>query len=243
MSRAERPRREQVKKKSKRYTEGAAAIDKEKDYALAEAIALLKGLPVAKFDETVDLAFKLGIDPKKSDQLVRGTISLPHGTGKNVRVAVFAKGAQADEAKAAGADFVGHEDLIAKIGGGWTDFDVAVTTPDLMRDVGRLGRTLGPRGLMPSPKTGTVTKEVGRVIKELKAGRIEFRTDKGANIHVPIGKKSFGESALVDNARTMIDAVVKAKPATVKGTYLKKCVVSSTMGAGIRINIRDYVAA
>jgi large subunit ribosomal protein L1 len=232
-----------MKKRSKRYKEGAAKVEEGKLYSLDEAIKILKGLPSARFDETVELAFNLGIDAKQSDQLVRGTVSLPHGTGKKVRVVVFAKGSQVDEARAAGADTVGHEDLIKKVSEGWTDFDIAVTTPDLMREIGRLGKILGPRGLMPSPKTGTVTKEVGKAVKELKAGKIEFRTDKGANIHVPVGKKSFEEKALLENASTVITALLRAKPGAVKGVYLKKCVLSSTMGAGIPIDVKQIVAA
>ena len=230
-----------MKKKSKRYRQGAEKIKAGALYPLQEAIALLKELPPAKFDETVELTVNLGIDPKQTDQLVRGTVALPHGTGKKVRVAVFAKGAQADEAKAAGADVVGHEDLIKRVNEGWADFDIAVTTPDLMRELGRLGKILGPRGLMPSPKTGTVTREVGKAVKELKAGRIEFRTDKGANIHVPIGKRSFAATALVDNARVVIEGLLKAKSPTVKGVYLKKCVVSSTMGAGVPVDMKEFI--
>ncbi|MCX6338298.1 MAG: 50S ribosomal protein L1 [Candidatus Aureabacteria bacterium] len=230
-----------MKKKSKRYRQGAEKIKAGALYPLQEAIALLKELPPAKFDETVELTVNLGIDSKQTDQLVRGTVALPHGTGKKVRVAVFAKGAQADEAKAAGADVVGHEDLIKRVNEGWADFDIAVTTPDLMRELGRLGKILGPRGLMPSPKTGTVTREVGKAVKELKAGRIEFRTDKGANIHVPIGKRSFAATALVDNARVVIEGLLKAKSPTVKGVYLKKCVVSSTMGAGVPVDMKEFI--
>ncbi len=227
-----------MKKRSKRYRGGAEKIEADKSYSLEEAIKLLKELPPTKFDETVELSFNLAIDTKKSDQLVRGTVSLPHGTGKKVTVVVFADGSQADEARAAGADIVGHEDLIKKVSEGWTDFDIAVTTPELMREVGRLGKILGPRGMMPSPKTGTVTKEVGKAVKELKAGRIEFRTDKGANVHTTIGKKSFEESALLENAKTVINALVKARPAAAKGSYLRKCVLSSAMGAGIQIDIK-----
>ena len=232
-----------MKKRSRRYRQGLEKIKAGALYPLEGAIALLRELPPAKFDETVELTFNLGIDPKQTEQLVRGTVALPHGTGKKVRIAVFAKGAQADEAKAAGADVVGHEDLIKRVNEGWADFDIAVTTPDLMRELGRLGKILGPRGLMPSPKTGTVTKEVGKAVKELKAGRIEFRTDKGANIQVPIGKRSFAATALVDNARTVIEGLLKARPSTVKGVYLKRCVVSSTMGAGVPVDIREYTAA
>lgn len=230
-----------MKKQSKRYRQGAEKIKKDALYPLEAAIALLKELPSAKFDETVELTFNMGIDPKQTEQLVRGTVSLPHGTGKKVRIAVFAKGAQADEAKAAGADVVGHEELIKKVSEGWADFDMAVTTPDLMRELGRLGKILGPRGLMPSPKTGTVTREIGKAVKELKAGRIEFRTDKGANIQVPIGKKSFASKSLADNARVVIDGLLKAKPSTVKGAYFRKCVVSSTMCAGVPVDMKEFV--
>ncbi len=230
-----------MKKKSKRYRQGVEKIKEGALYPLEAAITLLKELPSAKFDETVELVFNMGIDPKQTEQLVRGTVSLPHGTGKKVRIAVFAKGAQADEAKAAGADVIGHEDLIKKVSEGWADFDIAVTTPDLMRELGRLGKILGPRGLMPSPKTGTVTKEIGKAVKELKAGRIEFRTDKGANIQVPIGKKSFAANALADNARVVIDGLLKAKPSTAKGAYFKKCVVSSTMCAGVPVDMKEFI--
>ena len=230
-----------MKKKSKRYRQGVEKIKEGALYPLEAAITLLKELPSAKFDETVELVFNMGIDPKQTEQLVRGTVSLPHGTGKKDRIAVFAKGAQADEAKAAGADVIGHEDLIKKVSEGWADFDIAVTTPDLMRELGRLGKILGPRGLMPSPKTGTVTKEIGKAVKELKAGRIEFRTDKGANIQVPIGKKSFAANALADNARVVIDGLLKAKPSTSKGAYFKKCVVSSTMCAGVPVDMKEFI--
>ena len=230
-----------MKKKSKRYRQGVEKIKEGALYPLEAAITLLKELPSAKFDETVELVFNMGIDPKQTEQLVRGTVSLPHGTGKKVRIAVFAKGAQADEANAAGADVIGHEDLIKKVSEGWADFDIAVTTPDLMRELGRLGKILGPRGLMPSPKTGTVTKEIGKAVKELKAGRIEFRTDKGANIQVPIGKKSFAANALADNARVVIDGLLKAKPSTAKGAYFKKCVVSSTMCAGVPVDMKEFI--
>lgn len=230
-----------MKKKSKRYRKGAEKIETGKRYLLAEAVKLLGELPPAKFDETVELALCLGIDPKQTDQLVRGTVGLPHGTGKKVRIAVFAKGAQADEAKAAGADIIGFEELIKKVSGGWAEFDMAVTSPDLMKEVGRLGKVLGPRGLMPSPKTGTVTRDIGKTIRELKAGRIEFRTDKGANVQVPIGKRSFSARALEENARAIIDGLLKAKPASVKGIFLKKCVLSSTMGAGILVDMKEFV--
>lgn len=229
-----------VKKHSKRYREAASKVEPGAIHALEKAIAVVKELPAAKFDETIELAFYLGIDPKQTEQLVRGTVSLPHGTGKKVRVAVFAKGSAADEAKSAGADMVGHEDLIKKVSEGWAEFDIAVTTPDLMKELGRLGKILGPRGLMPSPKTGTVTRDVGKTVKELKAGRIEFRTDKGGNVQVPIGKRSFAAAALTANARAVIEALLKAKPASVKGVFLKKCVLSSTMGPGLPLDMSEY---
>ncbi|MCX6356643.1 MAG: 50S ribosomal protein L1 [Candidatus Aureabacteria bacterium] len=232
-----------MKKKSKRYRKGLEKLEQGRVYALADAVALLKELPAAKFDETVDLAFVLGVDPKQNDQQVRGTVALPHGTGKKVRIAAFVKGAAVDEAKAAGADIIGGDELIKKVSEGWAEFDVAVTTPDLMKDMGRLGKMLGPRGLMPSPKTGTVTREIGRTIKELKAGRIEFRIDKSANVHVPIGKRSFAASALLENAQTIIEGLLRAKPQTSKGIYLKKCVLSSTMGAGIPVDMKEHAVA
>jgi large subunit ribosomal protein L1 len=230
-----------VRKRSKRYRQGRDTIESGRLYLLSDALKLIKELPPAKFDETVELALTLGIDPKQTDQVVRGTVALPHGTGKTIRVAVFAKGGQADEARAAGADYVGHEDLIKKVNEGWTDFDVAVTTPDLMKEVGRLGKILGPRGLMPTPKTGTVTREVGKAVKELKAGRIEFKADKGANVQVAIGKRSFGAAALAENAEVVIGSIIKAKPASAKGNYLKKCVLSSTMGPGVTVDLRPYI--
>jgi len=229
-----------VKKKSTRYRQGAEKIEAGRRYPIADAVKVLGELPAARFDETVELALCLGIDPKQTDQLVRGTVALPHGTGKKVRIAVFAKGAQADEAKAAGADVIGFEELIKKVSGGWAEFDMAVTTPDLMKEVGRLGKVLGPRGLMPSPKTGTVTRDIGKTIKELKAGRIEFRTDKGANVQVPIGKRSFAARALEENARAVIEGLLKAKPASVKGVFFRKCVLSSTMGAGIPVEMKEF---
>jgi large subunit ribosomal protein L1 len=230
-----------VKKKSKRYRQGVEKVEAGRLYPLADALKVLKELPPAKFDETVELALFMGIDPKQTEQLVRGTVALPHGTGKKVRIAVFAKGSQADEARAAGADIVGYEDLIKKVSEGWAEFDMSVTTPDLMKEVGRLGKILGPRGLMPSPKTGTVTREVGKTIKELKAGRIEFRTDKGANIQVPIGKRSFAAGALEENARAVIEGLLKVKPPSVKGIYLRRCVLSSTMGAGVPVDMKEFV--
>ncbi|HOB21479.1 MAG TPA: 50S ribosomal protein L1, partial [Bacillota bacterium] len=201
-----------------------------------EALAIVKEKANAKFDETVEVAVRLGVDPRHADQQVRGTVVLPHGTGRQVRVLVFAKGEKAKEAEAAGADFVGAEDLAEKIQGGWTDFDVAVATPDMMGVVGRLGRILGPRGLMPNPKTGTVTMEIEKAVREIKAGKVEYRVDKAAIVHVGIGKASFSLEQLQDNFRTLMDAIVKAKPPAAKGTYLRKIVLSSTMGPGVRVN-------
>ena len=223
-------------KHSKKYLALRAKVDRRKRYALPEAVKLLKENQVAKFDETVEVAVRLGVDPKHADQMVRGTVALPHGTGKTVRVAVFAQGEKAAEAKEAGADFVGAEDLAAKIKEGWTDFDVAVATPDMMRVLGQLGKILGPRGLMPNPKTGTVTMDVARAVKELKAGKVEFRVDKTGIIHCPVGKVSFEAEQLAENAKALISSVIKAKPATAKGRYVHTIVISSTMGPAVPID-------
>jgi len=212
-------------------------IDRAKEYSIEEAIKLLKECKYTRFDETVEMAMNLGVDPKKSDQVVRGTILLPHGTGKSVRVLVFAKGEKEKEAREAGADYVGAEDLVEKIQKGWLDFDKAVATPDVMVLVGKLGKILGPRGLMPNPKLGTVTFDVAKAVKELKAGKVEFATDKGGIVHVPIGKVSFDDIKLIENARSIISSILKAKPASSKGKYLKKITISSTMGPGIKIDI------
>jgi len=222
--------------RGKRYQEAVKLVDRQHLYSPAEAIDLVKSTAKARFDETVELAVKLGIDPKRSDQQVRGAVALPHGTGKAVRVLVFAKGEKAKEAEAAGADFVGAEDMAEKIQGGWIDFDVAVSTPDMMSVVGRLGRILGPRGLMPNPKTGTVTFEIERAVKEIKAGKVEYRADKSGIVHVTIGKASFENEKLLENMAVVVDALVKAKPAAAKGTYLRSVALSSTMGPGIRVN-------
>ncbi len=212
-------------------------IESGKKYSLEEAINLVKECSYAKFDESVDLAVNLGIDPKKSDQMVRGTVILPHGIGKKVRVLVFAKGEKEKEAWDAGADFVGAEDLVEKINKGWFDFDKAVATPDVMGLVGKLGKILGPRGLMPNPKLGTVTFDIARAVKEIKAGKMEYNAEKAGIVHVPIGKVSFDTQKLIDNARAVIDSIIKAKPATSKGRYLKKLSISSTMGPGIAVDI------
>jgi len=223
-------------KRGKKYREAQARIDRERMYDPAESLQLVKELASAKFDETVELAVKLGVDPRHADQQVRGTVSLPHGTGKTRRVLVFAKGDKAKEAEEAGADVVGAEELAEKIREGWLDFDVAVATPDMMGVVGKLGKILGPRGLMPNPKSGTVTFDIARTIKELKAGRIEYRVDKTAIVHAPIGKVSFTLEQLLDNFSAFVEALIKAKPAAAKGQYLRSISVSSTMGPGIRIN-------
>lgn len=212
-------------------------LDPTKEYTLEEAIDFLKENSFAKFDETVEMAINLGVDPRKSDQVVRGTVVLPHGTGKQVKVLVFAKGEKEKEAAEAGADYVGAEDLIEKIQQGWLDFDVAIATPDMMGQIGKLGKILGPRGLMPNPKLGTVTQDVARAVKEAKAGRVEYRTDKGGVVHVPIGKLSFDREKLVENAIAVLKSIIKAKPPTSKGKYIKKVYLSSTMGPGLKIDI------
>ena len=224
-------------KRGKKYVEAAKAVDRATLYDTAEAISLVKKSAVAKFDETIEAHFKMGLDGRHADQQIRGAVVLPHGTGKKVRILVFAKDAKAEEAKAAGADFVGGEELIPKIQNeNWFEFDVVVATPDMMGVVGRLGRVLGPKGLMPNPKAGTVTMDVTKAINEIKAGKIEYRLDKTNIIHVPVGKASFTEEQLADNFQTLIDAINKAKPAAVKGQYLKSVTLTSTMGPGVKIN-------
>ncbi|GEN35283.1 MULTISPECIES: 50S ribosomal protein L1 [Aneurinibacillus] len=224
-------------KKGKNYLEAAKLIDRNVAYEIDEALELVKKASKAKFDETVEVAFRLGVDPRKNDQQIRGAVVLPHGTGKTSRVLVFAKGEKAKEAEAAGADYVGDEDYVAKIQQGWFEFDVVVATPDMMGTVGKLGRVLGPKGLMPNPKTGTVTFEVEKAVKEIKAGKIEYRTDKAGNVHAPIGKVSFESEKLAENLRTLIDTLQKAKPAAAKGTYMKNITVSSTMGPGVKVAV------
>ena len=224
-------------KRGKKYAEAAKAIDRAALYDVNDAIALVKKSAVAKFDETIEVHIRTGCDGRHADQQIRGAVVLPHGTGKQVRVLVFAKNAKADEAKAAGAEFVGAEELIPKIQNeGWLDFDVVVATPDMMGVVGRLGRVLGPKGLMPNPKAGTVTMDVTKAVKEIKAGKIEYRLDKTNIIHVPIGKASFTEEQLSDNFQTLIGAINKAKPATLKGQYLKSVTLAPTMGPGVKVN-------
>lgn len=230
--------------KGKRYEKAASAVDRSKFVTLDEAMAIVARGSGAKFDETVELALRLGVDPRHADQNVRGTVSLPHGTGKTVRVAVFAKGEKAKEAEEAGADVVGADDLVNKIRDeGWTEFDRAVATPDMMGAVGRIGKILGPRGLMPNPKIGTVTMDVGRVVRELKAGQVEFRVEKAGIVQVGVGKVSFGAEKLLDNARTVIASVVRAKPSTAKGQYIRTVYVSSTMGPGVPVDTGDLKVA
>lgn len=224
-------------KKGKKYVEAAKLVDKTTQYEVQDAVSLIKKTAVAKFDETIEAHIRLGVDGRHADQQVRGAVVLPHGTGKTVRVLVFAKGAKLDEAQAAGADFVGGEELIPKIQNeGWFDFDVVVATPDMMGVVGRLGRVLGPKGLMPNPKAGTVTMDVTKAIADIKAGKIEYRLDKNNIIHVPLGKASFEEDALRENFQTLIDAINKAKPSTLKGQYLRSVTIAPTMGPGVKLN-------
>lgn len=226
----------------KRYREAREKIDREHYYSPEEALELVKDSGRAAFDETVELAVRLGVNPKHADQQVRGSVVLPHGTGKSVRVLVFAKGEKMREAEAAGADVVGGDELAEKIQGGWLDFDIAVATPDMMGTVGKLGRILGPRGLMPNPKSGTITFDLQRTIEEIKAGKVEFRTEKAGNIHLPIGKISFTPEQLLQNYYTVLEALVKAKPPAAKGQYIRTVTVSSTMGPGIRINPQKAAA-
>jgi len=228
--------------RGKKYIDATRRFDRSQIHSPAEALGLVKSLSSRNFDETVEAAFRLGVDPRKADQMLRGAVSLPNGTGKSVRVAVFAQGPAAQEAKDAGADVVGADDLIERISGGFMDFDIAIATPDLMGKVGKLGRTLGPRGLMPNPKTGTVTQEVGKAVTDFKGGRIEYRTDRYGNVHMPIGKASFTQKALIENYQAGLDELLRAKPAASKGRYIKSVTVSSTMGPGVRVDttkIRD----
>ena len=226
---------------SKRVKKALEVVDANKTYPLKEAIGVLAKFPKAKFNETIDLAFRLGVDPKQSDQMVRGTVPLPHGSGKTVRVLVFAKsGNGADAARAAGAEYVGYEDMIAKCTAGWSDFDVAIATPEAMAEVRKLGKVLGPRGLMPNPKTGTVTEDTAKAVKEVKAGRVEFKIDKAGNVHVVVGKASFKPEQIEENARAVIEAVSKARPNSVKGTFINSCTLSATMSPPVRVDIREF---
>ncbi len=223
---------------TKRLKTALTLYDRAKEHSVDEAVEIMKKLPSARFDETVNLSLRLGVDPKHADQMVRGAVVLPHGIGKTVRVAVFAKGEKEREAREAGADVVGAEDLVEKIQGGWMEFDSTIATPDLMGQVGRLGKVLGPRGLMPNPKLGTVTFDIARAVREVKAGKVEFRVDKAGNIHVPVGKKSFSQEQLVANAMALLEAIMRAKPAASKGQYLRSATVASTMGPGVRVDVQ-----
>jgi len=223
-------------KHSKRYNNNLEKVSREKEYSLVEAADIIVALSTAKFDESVEVAVSLGVDPKHADQIVRGTVALPNGTGRNVRVLVFAKGDLLKQADEAGADFSGSDDLVEKVKGGWTDFDVVVAAPDMMGEVGKLGRILGPRGLMPNPKTGTVTADITKAVTEVKAGKIEFRVDKNGIIHNSIGKLSFSKEKIIENARVFLDAIIKARPQAAKGTYMKKVTLTSTMGPGIKLD-------
>ncbi len=226
---------------SKRYKKALELVDGKKTYPLKSAVEVMGKFPKAKFNETVDLAFRLGVDPKQSDQMVRGTVPLPHGSGKTVRVLVFAKaGPAAEAARSAGAEYVGFEDMIKKCQEGWSDFDVAVATPEAMGEVRKLGKVLGPRGLMPNPKTGTVTEDTARAVREVKAGRVEFKIDKAGNVHVPVGKTSFNPAQIEENARAVIDAVAKARPHSVKGTFIQSCTLSATMSPPVRVDVKEF---
>jgi large subunit ribosomal protein L1 len=226
-------------KRSKRMQQIDQLIDQNKVYKLDEAVTLLKKCPAVKFDQSVNAALRVGVDPKKSDQQVRGTVSLPHGTGKKITLVVIAKGDKAKEAQEAGADYVGADELLEKIKGGWTDFSALIATPDMMRELGKLGKVLGPRGLMPTPKAGTVTNDVAKAVKEVKAGKIEFKVDKTGNINNAVGKMSFGDAQLLDNLRTLLSAIAKAKPASSKGSFFRGLYLSTTMGPGLKIDLQS----
>jgi large subunit ribosomal protein L1 len=228
--------------RGKKYETVCEKMDRETDYELQTAISFLRENPTAKFDETIEFAFRMGVDPTKSDQAIRSTVALPHGSGKDVRVIVFATGDAAEAAREAGAAEVGFEELIKKVQDGWTDFDAAVATPDAMKEVRKVARVLGPRGLMPNPKTGTVTDDTAAAVTQLKAGRVEFRMDRNGNIAVPFGKRSFEPAALLENAQAVVDAIHGARPASAKGTYIKRCTVSSTMGPGLRVALKEVSA-
>ncbi len=229
---------------SKRYKKALALVDAQKSYTLKEAVGVLAKFPRAKFAESIDIAFRLGVDPKQSDQMVRGTVALPHGSGKVVRVVVFAKpGAAAEAARAAGAEFVGFDDMIKKCTDGWSDFDIAIATPEAMTEVRKLGKVLGPRGLMPNPKTGTVTDDTAKAVREVKAGRVEYKIDKAGNIHVAIGKAAFSAEHIDENARAVIEAVFKSRPSSVKGVFVLGVTLSLTMSPGLRLDLREFVKA
>jgi large subunit ribosomal protein L1 len=229
---------------SKRYKNAIKQVDANKAYPLKEAVDVLNNFPKTRFNETVEVAMKLGVDPRQSDQMVRGTVPLPHGSGKTVRVLVFTKpGPAADAASEAGAEYIGFDDMIKKCQDGWADFDVAVATPDAMVEVRKLGKVLGPRGLMPNPKTGTVTEDVAKAVKEFKAGRVEFKVDKTGNIHVPVGKRTFSSQQIMENVRAAVDAIAKAKPSAARGTYIRSCTLSATMSPPVRLDVRELLAA
>lgn len=232
-----------TKQHSKRYRKGLELVEAGKAYPIKSAVEVVVKFPKAKFNESVDLGFKLGVDPKQSDQMVRGTVPLPHGSGKTVRVLVFAQGQAAEAATAAGAEFVGFDDMIKKCVEGWNDFDVAIATPAAMSEVRKLGKVLGPRGLMPNPKTGTVTDDTAKAVKEVKAGRVEYKVDKGGNIHVLVGKASFTPLQIEENARAVIEAVTKARPSSVKGVFVQSCTISATMSPPVRIDLREFLAS
>ncbi|HBA83541.1 MAG TPA: 50S ribosomal protein L1 [Verrucomicrobia bacterium] len=227
----------------KKYLKVRQIVDRERNYGIDEAVVFLQTNKTAKFDESAEIAFRLGVDPTKSDQSIRGTVALPHGTGKKVRILVFAKGPAADAAKAAGAEFVGFEDMMEKVNGGWTDFDVAIATPEAMKEVRKMGKVLGPRGLMPNPKTGTVTDDTAAAVKLCMAGRVEYRMDRNGNVMVPFGKLSFAKEALVENCKAVIAALNAARPASAKGIYIKRCTLSSTMGQGLHIDLKEVAVA
>ena len=227
---------------SKRYNNNFKKVDRDKSYSVEEAVEILSGFESSKFDESVDLAINLGVDPKHADQLVRGTVALPNGVGKDVKVLVFARDDMADAAKGAGADYVGAEDMVEKVKGGWTDIDVVIASPDMMAEVGKLGKVLGPRGLMPNPKIGTVTRDIAKAVSEVKAGRIEFRVEKNGIVHNGVGKVSFSKDAIVENIKVFVSAIVKARPQAVKGVYMKKITVSTTMGPGLKLDKSSIIA-
>lgn len=233
-----------MKKRSKRYREALSLYDRQRLYHPKEAVDIIKGMPGSRFDDTVEVAFRLGVDPRKADQMIRGTVSLPHGTGKEVRVLVIAQGDKAREAEAAGADHVGGPELLEKIQGGWFDFDAMVATPDMMSQVGKLGKLLGPRGLMPNPKTGTVTFEVEKAVKDIKAGKVEYRVDRQGNVHLVLGKKSFDAEKLLENYAAVLEEIIRAKPAAAKGRYLKGITLATSMGPGVKVDpsvVRDVM--
>jgi len=231
-----------ARKRSRRYQKAAAKVDRSRRYPVVEGMTLIKTIATAKFDEAIDVAVSIGIDAKKTDQLVRGSVSLPKGTGKSIKIAVFADGDRAKEALAAGADYVGAADLADKIEKGWTDFDMTIASPDMMRYVGKLGKVLGPRGLMPNPKTGTVTEDTAKAVREFKAGRVEFKIDKAGNVHVPVGKASFKPQQIEENARAVIEAVAKSRPASAKGIFILSCTLSLTMSPPLRVDLREFIS-